>query len=89
MCLVVVLQAAFFYEAVAVYVNTVVNDAMLHNYVPYPCHSNDIKLSATVGVLYSARSSSGGSRNSSLYFFESQVLYGPLGRKELCDDQVH
>jgi hypothetical protein len=33
---------------------TAVSGAMLHSYVPYPLHSNDTKLSATVGVLYSA-----------------------------------
>jgi hypothetical protein len=83
-CLVAVLQAACDHEAIAVYVNTAVSGAMLHNCVPYLCHSNDIKLSATVGVLYSAWRSIGGSRNSGLCFFDSQVLYGntsqPPGR---------
>jgi hypothetical protein len=74
---------------VAVYVNASVNCVMSHNYVSCPCHSNDIKLSASVGVLYSAWRSSGGRRNSGLCFLDSQVLYGPLGRKELCDDEVH
>jgi hypothetical protein len=63
-CLLVVLQVACDSDVVAVYVNTSVNDVMLHNYVPYPCHSNNSKLSATVGVLYSTWYSSGASRNS-------------------------
>jgi hypothetical protein len=58
-CLVVILQVACDYEVVAVYLKTAVNDVMLNNYVPYPCHSNNIKLSATVGVLYSIWYSSG------------------------------
>jgi hypothetical protein len=62
---------------------------MSHNYVPYPCHINDIKFFATVCLLYSAWCSSGGRRNSGFSFFDSKVLYSPLVRKELCHDEVH
>lgn len=47
----VVLEVASDYEIVVVYVNTAVDEVILHNYEPYHCQINNLKLAVTVGVI--------------------------------------